>query len=323
MKHIWVMVAVAALVATDLGAQAVPNAGAPDAALARARALVADGNVAGARAVLDSALATTPDGAPAKASLLYARAGSADSPVEAERDWLRVAVEYASAPEAAEATLRLAQLELQRGDNAQAVRRLERLRAEQPAGSVRGRASYWLARGYLEGGDAARGCAALGEARSEVGDTDVEIRNQVAYYAPRCRDVAARADTTPTAPVASAPVPVPTPARVTPAPAATTHVAPTHTTTTQAATKRTAASRAAAAERTTYTVQVAALQQRATAQAMARKLAASGYSARVDGGSAPYRVRIGRYPTRAAAETVAKRLRARKTPALVVEAAPR
>jgi cell division protein FtsN len=70
-------------------------------------------------------------------------------------------------------------------------------------------------------------------------------------------------------------------------------------------------------------VQTSALQERASALAVAKRLKAAGFAARVEGSEAPFRVRIGRYPTRAAAEAVAKRLRARKSPALVVEAGPR
>ena len=278
-------------------------------AVARARAMASDGNASGARGVLDSLLAMLPAGAPEAALALHTRAGMAESTANAERDYRRVVVEYPMAPVAADATLRLAQIELQRGDNAYAIRRLERLRAEQPAGGARGRTSFWVARAYLEGGDASRGCAALADARAQVDAADVEVRNQVEYYAPRCHASTVVGAVAPDSASRTAP-PAATAVTTAPPPTRASAHATTHTA-------------AHAAAHATFTVQVAALGQRAAATVMAKRLRAQGFDARVDGSAAPYRVRVGRYATRAAADVVAARVRARKHPGLVVETAPR
>ncbi len=68
----------------------------------------------------------------------------------------------------------------------------------------------------------------------------------------------------------------------------------------------------AAASGTGFTLQVAALRDRGEANAMAERLTAKGYGAYVmspAAGAPPvYRVRVGRYPTRREAETMAAKL---------------
>jgi len=70
-------------------------------------------------------------------------------------------------------------------------------------------------------------------------------------------------------------------------------------------------------------VQVAAYDERGSADALAAKLTGRGYPARVWGASAPYRVRIGRYDTRTAAAAEAETLKAKQISGFVVEAEPR
>ena len=50
-----------------------------------------------------------------------------------------------------------------------------------------------------------------------------------------------------------------------------------------------------------WSVQVAAVSTTAEAAALVKRLRDRGYDARVDGSAAPYRIRFGRFPTRAAA----------------------
>jgi cell division septation protein DedD len=72
------------------------------------------------------------------------------------------------------------------------------------------------------------------------------------------------------------------------------------------------ARQADAAGKPGYVVQLAALNSRGEADAMAKRLASRGYEAYVqdpaDGAPAIYRVRVGNYPTRREAETVAAKL---------------
>ena len=82
-----------------------------------------------------------------------------------------------------------------------------------------------------------------------------------------------------------------------------------------AATSRPSAPAPAAATRTLdeprgngYVVQVAAVQKRAEANTIARRLSGKGYPAFVTASGSNFRVRIGKYPNRREAETVANRL---------------
>jgi cell division protein FtsN len=69
-----------------------------------------------------------------------------------------------------------------------------------------------------------------------------------------------------------------------------------------------------------YTVQIAAYNVKSQAQAMVTKLKKKGYDARVSGASAPFRVRIGRYPTQAQANAVLRSLKAKQIEGFVVKA---
>ena len=69
-----------------------------------------------------------------------------------------------------------------------------------------------------------------------------------------------------------------------------------------------------------FSVQVAAYNVKAQADAMVAKLKKSGYEARVDGTSAPFRVRIGRYATNAQASAVQRSLKAKQIEGFVVPA---
>jgi cell division protein FtsN len=60
-----------------------------------------------------------------------------------------------------------------------------------------------------------------------------------------------------------------------------------------------------------YSVQVAAYNQKAGASKLASTLVKRGYAARVDGETAPFRVRIGRYSTAGEAEKALARIKAK------------
>jgi cell division protein FtsN len=70
----------------------------------------------------------------------------------------------------------------------------------------------------------------------------------------------------------------------------------------------------------TWSVQVAAYNARSQADAMVARLKTNGYEARVDGSSAPFRVRIGRYTTQGQASAVQRSLKAKKIEGFVVSA---
>jgi N-acetylmuramoyl-L-alanine amidase len=83
-------------------------------------------------------------------------------------------------------------------------------------------------------------------------------------------------------------------------------------------TKATTASRSSS-----YSVQVAAYNRRAQADNLVTTLKARGYEARVDGDTAPFRVRIGRYATAKDAEAALKRIKAKGMTGFVARAPER
>jgi cell division protein FtsN len=67
---------------------------------------------------------------------------------------------------------------------------------------------------------------------------------------------------------------------------------------------------------------VAAYNSPAPATALAAKLQSRGFPARVWGTAAPFRVRIGRYPTQAAAESAAADLKSKQITGFITDAEP-
>jgi cell division septation protein DedD len=245
-----------------------------------------------------------------------------------------VIVEYPFSRHSGDALLALAQLEMARGDRDPAIDHLQRFLLQRPNDPDHVRAGIWLGRLLLEQNQLAKGCAVLLRTRASLGDTSVEVRNQVDYYASRCIGVdtvapvrtavaasakAARGDTAPP---------------INRAPRDTTHgeiahrMAPVRDTTRRDSTRRIAKPRdtltkAAARARSTpppnetkqsasgrYTVQVAAYDTRDAAEQLVNRLSARGIVARVvTSASAPYRVRVGRYATDAEATVAARELK--------------
>lgn len=311
-----------------------------DSTVIRVQRLVNAGDRAGARRLADSVLVLATDGSPAYAEALFARA-FASSAVEAERDYLRVSFEYSLSARAEDATMMVAQLKLARSDRVGARRNFERLVREHPAGAQAAKAAFWAGRLALEDGDAAAGCPSLGRARSRVSRDDVELANQIDYYAQRCsasalagvlpQPAVAESAVTPP-PVATQPTgkpPLrPTPKAVTrdPVPARSPESPRAPEPATQPATERattpTAAPQAASppAPIKEFSVQVAAFPKVRDAVALAEVLQQRGFQVRVWGSKAPFRVREGRYSSRADAEAARTRMKASRVNGIVVEA---
>lgn len=275
--------AMALALTTAMVAASPAGAQATDSVLARIERLAVSQDRAAARVVADSLLRTMPAGDPRYADALYWRAFASSSAADAERDYLRVFVEFPFSPRAADALLALAQLEYARGDRTAARRRFDRLLRDYPTGRHVARASYWSGRLAMDEGDRDAACGALWAARQAVSEGDIELRNQVEFLLGQCAvPVAQPADT---AALATDPV--------------------------GTATDR------------EFSLQVAAYSSRRDASDMAARLKARGFDVRVVGTRAPYRVRIGRYPTRAAATAALGRVRSSFPGAIVVEAEPR
>jgi cell division septation protein DedD len=293
------------------GVPAVPGVQASpartEAVFVRAQQMVTAGQDVAGRAVIDSVLAATPDDAPLYAEALFWRAQLSKTAAAAERDYRRISVEYPLSPRAQEALLRLAQLEMTRGDRSAARGHLERIQRQHPAGAASARASVTLAQLAFDDGDAVAGCAAVAAARDGLTPADVELRNQVEYFGPRCANLALTAARDSSAMAAS--------------PRSDTEGSDT-------AVSRPAAARGPAPPpradtRREYSVQVAAYDTRAAADALAKRLAARGYAVRVVGEGKPYRVRVGRYATRERASDAVRQMGRVNVRGVVVQAEPR
>ena len=161
-----------------------------DPVFVRAQGLVSDGNGAAGRALIDSVIATTSPTARMYPEALYWRASLASNAADAESDYKHIVVDYPLAPQAEEALLRLAQLELARGDREGALLHLQRIPRDYPRSKSLARASYWTARVLFEKNDIPNACAANANALTQAGDGEVELRNQIQYQGQRCPSAA-------------------------------------------------------------------------------------------------------------------------------------
>ena len=360
----------------------------------RAQTLVSDGNGVAGRALIDSVIAKTPPTSQLYPQALFWRATLAANAADAESDYKHIVVDYPLAPQAEDALLRLAQLELARGDRDGALNHLQRIPRDYPRSKSLARASYWTARVLFEKNDIPNACAANANALAQADVSEVELRNQIQYQGQRCPAPAAVATTTAAAaPTTTAPAPStatippasgtasstpakttaatsPSPKPATPAsvekpeavdtvsatvkaPSPTPKTAPTAVPKTaptvavprpkppteandskpsivdpskapKAVAEKPEAKRNTSASRGSgYSVQVAAYTHKAEADKLASSLSKRGYSARVDGSVAPFRVRIGRYTTEHDAEDALKKLKSKHMDGFVVRAPER
>ena len=250
-----------------------------DSTLLRIERLVVAGDRSSARVLADSLITTLAPESPRFADALYWRAQTSRSAVDAERDYLRIAVEHPFTPRAPDALMALAQLEYARGNRGAARRRFDLLIRDYPSGRHVARASLWSGRLAIEDGDHTTGCATLSAATPHISRDDVELRNQFDYFLAQCQRVQPAIDSSSAQTVQASP-----------------------------------------ATATRYSVQLAAYSTSEDATALAARVKARGYDVRVVGESAPYRVRVGRYPTRADALATLNRLRGQGLPGIVVEA---
>jgi tetratricopeptide (TPR) repeat protein len=264
----------------------------------KAQRLVSDGQGAEGRALVDSMLNAADPGAPEEAEALFWRATLAESWEGAQRDYLRIMLEHERSPRAGDAMLRLAQGESARGDREAAIRYLERLVREAPDSPARAEAALWHGRLLIERGDLDGGCSVLRGARARVQAGAIELENQFDYLLRGCATSSSVAASPSPVPAASAP---PRAADRDTARSATSTPAP-----------RPPAARPAPTGAPMWSVQAAALTTLGEANALVAKLRARGYDARVDGTTAPFRVRFGLFPTRAAAVEALGRFKIRE-----------
>lgn len=174
-----------------LGAAQVPAARVADPVFVRAQTLVSDGNGVAGRALIDSVIAATSPTARLYPEALFWRASLAANAADAESDYKHIVVDYPLAPQAEDALLRLAQLELARGDRDGALGHLQRIPRDYPRSKSLARASYWTARVLFEKNDIPNACVANANALAQADASEVELKNQIQYQGQRCPSAAA------------------------------------------------------------------------------------------------------------------------------------
>jgi cell division septation protein DedD len=289
-----------------------------DSVIARARALVADDRAEAGRRIVDSVLAASASDPVRYAETLFWRGVLAGTAADAERSYRRLLIEAPLSDRAEEALLQLAQLEGARGNRRAASDHLYRYMlsyGNSPDRPARPRVSLWLVRLLFEQPDqTSRGCEAVRLSRDAIPPESIELRNQLEVYVPRCayaQAVAAAVDSAPATPAGDT---------AAAAPRDTVKPAPARGRATPPAPAKTAPSSNA---KSVYSVQVAAYDSREAARRMADLLESRGLDARVDGAQQPFRVRVGRFATRAEAVRLQQTLKAQGQNGFVTQVSPR
>jgi len=304
-----------------------------------------EGQSDSARAVVQRLLDATPPTDTLYPQILYTQAMVASSAGDMRRLLQRVSVEYASSEWADDALLRLVQMDYATRNYDGAARNLERLRTDFPASSLMAQASYWAARTYFDSNKPQDACRWLADGMAKA-QTDVELQTQLGYLYQRCDlrsdSTAAQAPAGPGAPAAgdsvrdtsrttAAAPPANAPPSAAPSPGAPTPPAPAPTasqppaanppTATSAPPAAAPPSRGARPARTVYRVQIAAVGTRKAAEDAARKARPLGLTVVTVQQGNLYKVRVGEYPTREAAQNAAASLKAKLggTPFVVSE----
>ena len=279
------MRSIAALALLVIAGAAGAQQAEPDSAISRALQLVANADTAGARRLLDS-LSTRGATSVLRGEATYQLSRIAPSAADRELLLGTLIIDHQFSPRVPAALYELGMLELARNDRDRAVTHLSQYLTVAPADSGRLTAALTLGRLLVERGELPRGCAVLLVGRSELPETAIELRNQFEFSVGRCRgvDTSSKVDT-----------------------------------------RRVAAADTAPAQQRTgaFTVQVAAYDTKAAADRLATTLRGQGLAARVVGSEKPYRVRVGRYATRALAEEASRDVnRIAKSRSIVVVVGP-
>lgn len=269
------------LLLTGLLLVASPLAAQEDSLLRVAVQLATEGQGDSARVLVQRRLAALSPSDTLYPQALYAAGVVARDVSEAQTYFRRVGIEYSRSSWADRALLRLAQLAFAGGDAQGTLRSSQRVLADYPLSPVRAEASFWAGRAMLELGNPVEGCQLLREAEvqaTQVADSsvspDIELAHRAAYHLQRCTSVFAALDS--------------------------------------AAADSGAPAVQHAAGPAVFSVQVAAVQSAAAADDVMRSLHAAGFDPHVvrdtDG---LFKVRVGRYPTRDAAQRLVQDLRNR------------
>jgi len=246
-----------------------PLAAQDDSRLVAAVRLAQDGQGDSARALINTLLSQTAPADTLYPQVLYTAGLVARNPGDRTGFFRRVAIEFASSSWGDDALLSLAQDEFGNGHADVAARTIEKLKADYPSTPLIAAASYWAVRAYFDLGKTAEACRWLDQGLTMVGD-DVELRNQLNFYTPRCQAaIAAGPDTS----------------------------------------RRDTATTAPPASGGRFAVQVAAVGSESGARSIVDQLRTAGYTPRLVRESGLVKVRVGHYADRAQAAAAAAEIR--------------
>jgi cell division septation protein DedD len=270
-----------------------------------------------ARVAVDRLLAATPPSDTLYPQILYTQAMVAGTAGDMRRLLQRVVVEYPTSSWADDALLRLVQMDYATRNYDGAARNLERLRTDFPTSPLMPQAAYWAGRTYFDANNPTAACRWLADGMAQSRD-DVELQNQLGYLYQRCdlradstgprtASDSARPDTSKTAAAQGPPAPGVSPTPPAADSARTTAAAPP--------------AAPAPPARAVYRVQVAAVASRKSAEDAAKKARSLGMTVVTVQDKGLYKVRVGEYRTREAAQTAAASLKSRLggTPFVVSE----
>jgi len=172
-----------------VAAAAAPPAAAQAPTLDEVERAADEGRADEARRALAAVLAGDPPTDPAqRARREFLRGRLASQPDSAEVAYLRAAID-GEGPYASRARLRLAQLQLARGDAGRAADHLARLRADDPGGELVAISWVWTARAAEAAGDASTACDAWTEALAALGPSH-PVHDEARQGRSRCEEPA-------------------------------------------------------------------------------------------------------------------------------------
>lgn len=265
----------------------------------KAHNMVANGDGEGGRALVDSLFALAREGTAEYAEGLYWRARVAQSAESAQRDYVRIIVDYSLSPRVPNALLNVGQIELVRGEREKALRYFERLRRDYPGHPLQALAGYWAARTLFEVNDLQRACATNAEALALVKSGNVELKNRIEFQNQRCRGVVLATQDSGSGRSGTVGTAVPVIAEAQPPKA-------------DEEDEEEVTAPAAAEAGETFSVQVGALGTRAKANELVAALKKQGYTARIIGDQPLFRVRVGSFRDRDGAASLLAELKAKK-----------
>jgi len=305
----------------------------------RVRGLAGGGRGADARLLLDSLVAAS-----ANASLnaagstdanlaeaLFWRAALSEQAADAERDWKRLVLDVPLSARAPAALLKLGDSETTRGRSSAARVYYERLLRDYGAAPERWRATIGISRSYFDDRDVAHACATLSATRlGEVPDGELRLQAQALHT--RCANERGKLAAV-SAPVAPSVAPPVTASNARKDVGNSKAVAPASSSAAERASRGAERVADAPAEKSVeksvgkssgirYSVQVAAYDTKAQADAVVKKLAKRGFKARVDGTRKPFRVRVGSYATHGEADAALARMKKAGQKGFIAETTP-